>query len=613
MTTLMSETVHLGVGIDTARYGHFVSFMNGERELVAPGLSIAESADGYQRLRKQLEKLRRKYVGVHFHVRIDAGGQYATNLEHFLRASDLPLTLSIGEPKRNKDYHRAMSPKRKSDASESQAMARFAVIERPAATPSTPQEIYILREIASRLESQVKTSTQAVNRLHNLLARVFPELANITANVAAGWVLKLLDKYPTPERIARAALASLEKIPHLGSDKAQKVQEAAGRSVSSLHGAVAEQLVRQAVAEVTHAQQGQQALEKMLCEAFEALPESGHLQVATIAGIGQVTAAVLVAKIVSIDRFATPENLVGYFGVFPEEYSSGVDRNGNPRRRSRHMSRKGNDLVRRYLFCAAKSAITHNPAVKALYARLRARGTRGDVALGHCMRKLLHLVFAVWTTNRPFDKDHYPWEHPAEDLAADSQPHDAQQEAAGPRRDVIPASKEVTAAEVSIDGTAEQVNLQQADPKNTEPNNNRQCGTRGSIDYAHLRSQITIEQVLRHMGHFDRLRGGVQRSGPCPLHGPCREKSRSFSVNLEKNVFRCLNPTCAAQGNALDLWVQHCGLPLYEAALALADTFGLEIQPDREEATRNFAPCHQRSFTAGSETKKLGVITPDTT
>ncbi|NIL98214.1 MAG: hypothetical protein GTO62_14070, partial [Planctomycetales bacterium] len=80
-----------------------------------------------------------------------------------------------------------------------------------------------------------------------------------------------------------------------------------------------------------------------------------------------------------------------------------------------------------------------------------------------------------------------------------------------------------------------------------------------------------------------------------------------------KNVFRCLNPTCAAQGNAIDLWAQHCGLPLYEAALALADTFNLKIHPDREEATRNSPPRHQRSFTAGSETKKLGVITPDVT
>ncbi len=248
MTSSSSELVHVGVGIDTARYGHHVSFLNAQREPVAPELPIAESADGYHRLKKQLDKICDKYADVHFHVHIDAGGQYATNLEHFLRGSGLPITLSIGEPKRNKDYHRAMSPKRKADASESLAMARFGVVEQPPATPRTPEEIYVLREIASRLETQVKTSTQAVNRLHNLLARVFPELAAITANVAAGWVLNLLDKYPTPVRIARAARKSLEKIPHVGKDKAAKVQQAASQSIASLRGTLTEALVRQAVA-----------------------------------------------------------------------------------------------------------------------------------------------------------------------------------------------------------------------------------------------------------------------------------------------------------------------------------------------------------------------------
>ena len=119
-----------------------------------------------------------------------------------------------------------------------------------------------------------------------------------------------------------------------------------------------------------------------------------------------------------IDRFATPDQLVGYFGVFPEENSSGVDKQGNPLPPgTMRMSRKGNDLVRGYLWNAARVAIRHNPAVRALYRRLKAKGKRGDVALGHCMRKLLHLVFAVWKTNRPFDEKHYPWENPADTAA----------------------------------------------------------------------------------------------------------------------------------------------------------------------------------------------------
>src|SRR5206468_3286391 len=104
-----------------------------------------------------------------------------------------------------------------------------------------------------------------------------------------------------------------------------------------------------------------------------------------------------VAKMVSIDHFDKPESVVAYFGVFPEESSSGVDKSGRPvPPGTLSMSRQGNDLVRSCLWNAAKSAILHNPVIRSLYARQRAQGKRGDVALGHCMRKLLHLVFAVW-------------------------------------------------------------------------------------------------------------------------------------------------------------------------------------------------------------------------
>ena len=63
------------------------------------------------------------------------------------------------------------------------------------------------------------------------------------------------------------------------------------------------------------------------------------------------------------------------------------------------MSRRGNDLVRRYLWMAALSAVRCNPAVRALYARVVAKHPdHKAIAIGHAMRKLLHLVFAVWKT-----------------------------------------------------------------------------------------------------------------------------------------------------------------------------------------------------------------------
>src|SRR5215469_1990124 len=141
----------IGVGIDTARYGHRVSFLRPDRRPAAKPLTVLENRAGYQALKQRLDQLHEQHPQAHFHVRIDAAGQYAVNLEQFLRGLDLPMTLSIGEPKRNKDYQKAHFPKRTTDDTESQAMARFAVVEQPQATLPLPPAMTMLHEVAGRL------------------------------------------------------------------------------------------------------------------------------------------------------------------------------------------------------------------------------------------------------------------------------------------------------------------------------------------------------------------------------------------------------------------------------------------------------------------------------
>ena len=307
----------IGVGIDTARYGHVVSFLRPDRQPAAKKLLVMENHDSYQALRERLEQLHQQHPQTHFHIRIDAAGQYANNLERFLRSLPLPMTLSIGEPKRNRDYQKAHFPKRQTDETESIAMARFAVVEGPAATAAVPQEMVVLAEVAGRLQAQTKQATQAINRLHNLLARVFPELATCVHNVAAAWVLELLAKYPSAAKIGQARLASLEKIPYAPKATAQALHQAAGQSVASLRGPVAETLVRELVAAVQHSQASESTFRQLLIKTYQALPAGKHTHLTSIPGIGDTTAAILVAKIIDIDRFATPEELVGYLAFFP--------------------------------------------------------------------------------------------------------------------------------------------------------------------------------------------------------------------------------------------------------------------------------------------------------
>jgi hypothetical protein len=386
---------------------------------------------------------------------------------------------------------------------------------------------------------------------------------------------------------------------------------------------VAEQLVRQLAEALLDSLAAEDTWKDLLQKAFDALPDGPHRQIVTILGIGKLTAAAIVATAIDIDRFDTEEHFVGYYGVFPEEFSSGVDKFGRPQPPGKkRMCRKGNDLVRGLLWNGAKNAAKTNPAVRALYARLMSKGVRGDVAFGYCMTKLLRLVYTIWKTGQPFDRNHYAWDTTAADestapqaeteasTATDvSRPTETKQTASAAQKNAAglkeqsSEGKEVTAAPSSIDppDTAHKSPASETDP---------QPGP--WISFAAIRQQVSMEQVLKHLGIFNQLRrNGTSRSqyrGTCPIHPSDDQRHRSFSVNLDKQAFRCFYPACAAHGNVLDLWAAVRGLSLREAGLDMLATFHLDatIPGNREEEPVKEPVPKTQKRPAQRKEKKIG-------
>jgi transposase len=578
----------VGVGLDTSRYGHYAAFLKEDLQPAAEELQFPESAAGYARFRQRLEHIGQRHGPVQFVVRLDVAGQYADNLLHFLHrlatpVADAPalfhLTVSCGDPQRNKNYRAALFGSQKSDPVEARAAARFALTERPARDTPRTRELRTLRQVAGRLQAVVRQRTRLINQFHHLLALTFPELALLTKDLAASWVLELVHRYPTAPCLVQATATDLAAIPYLPAAQVAPLLDQARTSIASLDGAAAEELVRDQVRQLRDAGARQKRLENLLVAAYQALPKANHLD--SIPGIGAVTAAVLTAFILDVSRFATPGKLVAYFGVLPIEAASGVDRDGQARSPRRWvMSRRGNDLVRRYLWMAALSAVRCNPAVRALYARVVAKHPQQKaLAVGHAMRKLVHLVFAIWKSGRPFDPAHYPWQTPAhvEGSAQDTsrKGHGSDNglsvagQAAGHTSAVPPAQPVVTAA---CTGSVAEL----------------AAGGEGPyLDFAHLKRQLPLARVLDQLGLSARLHGrGPQRRCACPLHrGDAR--GRTFSVNLDDNVFQCFDKRCGHKGDVIDLWAAVKGLSLRAAALDLVHTFGLEPAPRTGTEKRN--------------------------
>ena len=117
----------------------------------------------------------------------------------------------------------------------------------------------------------------------------------------------------------------------------------------------------------------------------------------SIDGIGEQTAALLLAELGDPLHFESARAITAFAGLNPKLQNSGKHK-GHVR-----ISRVGSARLRAGLYMPAIASMTQNPAIKALAQRLRARGKAGKQIVCAAMRKLLHIAYGVLKSGQPFD------------------------------------------------------------------------------------------------------------------------------------------------------------------------------------------------------------------
>jgi transposase len=120
----------------------------------------------------------------------------------------------------------------------------------------------------------------------------------------------------------------------------------------------------------------------------------------SIKGIGEATSIRLISGIKDIKRFDKAKQLASFIGVTPRIRQSGSSVNSSV------ISKTGSADLRKALYMPALSAIRFNPAIAAFANRLKANGIRGKKMIVAVMRKLIHIVFAILKSGKPFDPEY---------------------------------------------------------------------------------------------------------------------------------------------------------------------------------------------------------------
>lgn len=120
----------------------------------------------------------------------------------------------------------------------------------------------------------------------------------------------------------------------------------------------------------------------------------------SIPGISHITGMTIIAEIGTIHDFSDATHLISYAGMEPLVHQSG-------KYDAAHMpiSKHGSRYLRKALYQAVFTVCKYCPTFNAYYTKKRNQGKIYRCAQGHCVRKLLRVIYKLLANNTAFDEN----------------------------------------------------------------------------------------------------------------------------------------------------------------------------------------------------------------
>jgi len=379
------------VGIDVGKNKHDYAVVDDAGAKLASG-EFAGDAAGFEKLKRVLLRFDVEMIGM------EATGHYWRNLWHALKHAGYELRLL--NPTATVYYRRMSLTQHKTDALDAVCIARYLAAIRPDGYGLGVEGQEQLRSLARAQATIAEQITEVVNRLHKQLDLSFPEFPKLVGKLDSPKTLRLLELYPTAVLMGKARkLAEKQygkKKHRIGDALAKQLKDSARNTFGCAQTASDALLIRQSVSQIQLLrEQSNELIGEMETLVAEQDQDAGNLM--SIPGIAIKSAAAIIGEVGDIRRFESAKKLTGYIGAHPRFHESG-QKAAHPR-----MSKAGNKRLRRILWQCTIVAMKYNPIIKAHYEKKLAEGKKKMVAIGHCMNKLIHIIWAVLTYHESFD------------------------------------------------------------------------------------------------------------------------------------------------------------------------------------------------------------------
>lgn len=385
------------VGIDIAKANHQTCVIDEAGNLIVESFSFPNTVAGGDKLVSILVKNNINKDDVL--IGMEATGHYWLSIYSYLY--DLGYSLVVINPIQTDAYRRFSIRKAKTDPIDSKIIANVIRTHNYNVSSLSDENIFSLRQLSRYRTSLVDNCSDLKRQTIALLDQVFPEYDKQFSDMFGVTSKELLAQCPTPEDLQAISTKKLVNLlakssrGRFGLEKAKALKDSATNTFGIKFAQEAFSFqIKQLINQITFIENQIVELEKEI----KKLLATFNSPITTIIGIGPILGATILSEIGDITKFSDPSKIVAYAGL-----DASVKESGEFIGTRNHISKRGSPYLRKAIWAAANIAAIHDPVLRDFYQRKRSQGKHHGTAIGAVATKLIRIIYAVLSTNKPYE------------------------------------------------------------------------------------------------------------------------------------------------------------------------------------------------------------------
>ena len=386
------------VGIDVGKNSHYFTVVSKQTgEVLSEPSKINNNQDGFNSLLSSIKPYKSSDILIGME---DTGHYHFTLLKYLL---DKKYTIALINPVTTDLTRRANGSISKTDKLDTLTICDILAsnnIKKPYRISKINRfDLYEQRCLTRHHHNLKEELNVYSNRLQKCIDIVFPEYNDLFESKYGLVYNNILKTFTSAANIASVDIRSLRKCFEFKgrgrriSLTADKLKQVAKESIGI--NSISEVIqIRHLIDQIELINNQLEEIDKKI----EEFSKQTNSPILSTPGISHFSGTSILAEIGDINNFSNHRQLIKYAGVSPLTYESSQFK-------AQHTSitKKGSKYLRKTLYQIILPVINNNETFKKYYKLKISQGKSHRCACGHCVRKLLRIIFHLLKTGQSFD------------------------------------------------------------------------------------------------------------------------------------------------------------------------------------------------------------------